>query len=124
MTRSRSKSGDQFDLHPLQKTSGEFCHLNALIVGNSITTGSWDEDGFGFQGKAYCHFQLRTSDWECRGSAPEVWILGINVNGSFTDGSQNRIRGIMEVKYDHRSGRGSYTTAMIRKLFDVVKTSP
>jgi hypothetical protein len=125
LLKSADYARDQFDLHLLQKASGEFCHLNASIVGNTITAKSWDEEGFGFEGEAFCHFQLPASDWGCAPNmAPEVWIDGITVNGSFTDASQNRIQGTMDIKYDHRSGNTSYVKAMVLKLFDVVKTSP
>jgi uncharacterized protein YukE len=124
LLKSTQYSQNQFDLHVSQKASGEFCHLNASIAGNDITTTSWDEMGAGWEGEGFCHFQLRTSGWNCPATAPEVWIDGIKINGSFADALSNRIQGVMEIKYDHRSGGDSYSAATVRKSFDVLKTSP
>lgn len=121
--KSKNYLRDQFDLQLRQEASGEFCHLNATITGSSVAAGPWDDNGIGSEGETWCHFQLPTSNWTCHDKAPEVWIAGINVTGSFTDSSQDRIQGIMEVNYSHRPGSGSYITGTIRKSFDVVKTS-
>lgn len=122
LLKSDSYAPDQFDLHLLQQTSGELCHLNATISGNQITARSWDEF-VPDDGAPVCHFRLRTSEWGCGDKAPEVWIDGIDVSGSVT-ADLGSAEGSISVEYGHRLGGGPYTTAVVRKSFAVVRTSP
>ncbi len=69
-----------------------------------------------------CHFRLKSSEWGCPGTPPEVWILGISLNVTFTDASQSRLEGTMEIGYDHRPAGSTsrrYNGVTVVKKFEI-----
>jgi len=69
-----------------------------------------------------CHFRLNSSDWGCQGPSPDVWILSMNLNGTFANATRTRIQGTVEIGYDHRPANGgAYSHATIVEHFDIHK---
>ena len=120
--------GSGFDLL-LHQQSSEACHLQVFPSDSLVVATPWPYDEFdcaiaGVLCGYGCHFQLRSSDWNCQGTPPDVWILGINLTGTFTDSSESRIQGTLEISYDHRPGSSSgftYTNARVVKRFEITK---
>jgi len=122
--------GPKVDLDFHQQAADD-CHLQIGASDNLVTGGPWGYDEFdcaiipSLCGLG-CHFRLNSSDWGCQGLSPDVWILGINLNGTFADATRTRIQGTVEIGYDHRAGNshGGYSRATIVERFDIRKASP
>jgi hypothetical protein len=110
-------------LHLRQQASGELCHLELAPGEDGVTARPFDDQGTGAEGVQWCHFRIDTSAWGCTGTPPNVWLLGVKLAGTFADESRSRIRGRMEVGYDHRPGgrRVPYRLAVLAKTFDLRK---
>ena len=121
--------GSNLDLHIRQQASEE-CHLQVGVSQSLITTSPWPFDEFdcalvpALCGLG-CHFQLKSSEWGCPGTPPEVWIGGINLTGTFTDALQSHIQGTLEIPYGLRPGNshGGYSDITVVKRFELAKDS-
>lgn len=117
----------------LHQQASEACHVRVVDIGTSIVGGPWPYDEFdcalvpSLCGLG-CHFRMKSSEWNCEGTPPDVWIVGTTLNATFTDAAQNRVEGTMEIGYDHRPGdsekNARYTGMTVVTSFKVHKRSP
>jgi hypothetical protein len=120
----------KLDLDFRQQAAND-CHVQVGASDTLVTGGPWRFDEFdcalipSLCGLG-CHFRLNSSDWGCQGPSPDVWILGMNLNGTRADATSNHIQGTVEIGYDHRAGNshGGYSRAIIVERFDIRKASP
>jgi hypothetical protein len=101
----------------LHQRASEKCHLQATGSPPSITAGLWDYDEpscalVPWTCEPTCHFALQSSDWGCAGLPPDVWIVDMRLGGRFTDASNDRLEGSVQISHDHRPGdsRSRYST--------------
>ena len=123
-----SFGGSDLDLH-LRPQASERIHLAVVGSATSISASNWPflEDcplvpaTCGLEG----HFRLNSSEWGCSGTPPEVWITGMKLSAAFVDDSQRRLRGRMQITYDHQPGCSRcgppWSTATVVKWFEVSK---
>jgi hypothetical protein len=111
------------DVRLSQEGSREVCHLQLTANDSGFTAQPFNDRGTGAEGEQWCHFRIDTSRWGCKGTPPEVWILGIGLSGELGGQPPTRIRGRMELAYDHRPPvRGvKYRKATVIKTFELVK---
>jgi hypothetical protein len=117
----------------LREESSQVCHMQVGMRQDQITGTPWPYDEFDCAVVPSlcdlgCHFRLNSTEWSCPGAAPDVWILGISLVGRYTDASQTRIEGTMNIGYDHRPGDspavGPYTNFSVVKKFQLSKVAP
>jgi hypothetical protein len=114
-----------FNLHIRHETAGELCELELTPVKDGIFAQPFDDKGSGAEGEHWCHFRTDTTTWKCPGGPPDVWLLGMKISAGFTDEAQSRIRGRLDVGYDHRPGRGTpYNAVVLSKRLDIRKAAP
>jgi len=121
-------TADAIDLHIRLNASNEFCHLKFTGSESGVAARSFDEDDFGFEGEAWCHFRLQTTTWGCADVEPEVWIRGIKLTGTFPNDSRTQMHGTLEIPYAHRPGdsprNGRSGDMTVIKRFELTKISP
>jgi hypothetical protein len=102
------------------------CHVQIGSAQDHVSARPWPYDEFDCLlvpavCNLRCHFRLRSETWQCQGPPPDVWILGIRLQGTL-DGSQRRMQGTMAIDYDHRPGQGvAYRTMTVLERFDIEK---
>lgn len=116
----------------LHQRASEQCHVRLTESENVVTGGPWPYDEFdcllvpSLCGLG-CHFRLKSSEWNCEGTPPEVWILGVDLTATVGDELRDRMQGTMEIAYDHRPGNspigGGWRRVTVVSRFDLRKTS-
>jgi hypothetical protein len=117
----------------LHQPASEDCHVRVTEFQDRVTGGSWPYDEFdcamvpSLCGLG-CHFRLQSSEWNCEGPPPDVWILGVGVAATIAGESQDRMQGTMTIAYDHRPGNypvagGGYREVTVVTRFDIRKIS-
>jgi hypothetical protein len=129
------------DIYPLQdgalnmvlhQQASEECHLQLTLFQDLVSGGLWDSDeNHCFLVPALCrpgcYGRLRSSEWNCEGAPPEVWISGVALNGTVSGESIDRMLGTMEITYDQRPANSApavgYRRLTVVTRFDISKTS-
>lgn len=115
----------------LHQRASENCHVRVGEGQDRVSGEPWPYDEFdcalvpSLCGLG-CHFRLSSSDWNCEGAPPEVWILGVAVTGTLDAESPDRMQGRMEITYDHRPGNypapgGGWKGVTVVSRFDLRK---
>ena len=115
----------------LHQQSSEGCHVRISESSGRVSGVPWPYDEFdcllvpSLCGLG-CHFRLKSSEWNCLGTPPDVWILGVELTGTLSGEPSDRIEGTMEVDYDHRPGSysaygGGYAHLTVTTHFELTK---
>jgi hypothetical protein len=87
------------DLHlVIPDESEEICHLELIVDGSKLRAAPWTD----YFGESFsCHYPIPISAWSCNPAVTEVWIVGLQLEGSL-ENRDRRIRGSLSARYDYR----------------------
>jgi hypothetical protein len=111
----------------IRQPASDACHVKVRASESVVGGEPWTYDEFDCAlvpsvCNLGCHFRLKSEEWNCSGTAPDVWILGTTLDGTLGSPSAERIHGTMKIRYDQRAGNsGEYNTMILVLRFEIMR---